>query len=193
MKVVPVFEDGMDDKIICLYVHKFRLEVSGYELPTEQSLKDALRSEAAAFAYALESYEPPEWGSDNHADRYGVPSYKNPLVLEALRELSPAGQNHELIMKVVWRDYDTNPLPQKVFTSAELLAAGNAALADGVVSFFGWEKTRSLGKTLAELEQLSHLITKQGSGSNTKRWVFSRPERSPFSSQSDKEGEEEPF
>jgi hypothetical protein len=109
-----------------------------------------------------------------------VPSYKNPLVLEALRELSPAGQNHDIIMKVVWRDYDTDKSPHKTFTSSELLAAGSAAKTDGVVSFFGWESAQSLGKAVAQLEQLSHLITKQGSGSNTKRWVFARPERSPF-------------
>ena len=92
-------------------------------------------------------------------------------------------------MKVVWRDYDTNPLPQKVFTSAELLAAGNAALADGVVSFFGWESTRSLGRGVADLEKLSELIASQGKGTNIKRWVFSRPERSPFCAHEEGEGE----
>ena len=189
MKVVPVFEDGMEDKIISLYVHKFRLEVEDYDLPTEGALIEALEKEAPAFAYALEQYDPPAWGDDNHADRYGVPSYKNKHVLAALREMSPAAQNFEIVMKVAWRDYDTNPLPQKVFTSAELLAAGNAALADGVVSFFGWESPHSLGKGVSDLEKVSELIASQGKGTNIKRWVFSRPERSPFCAHEEGEGE----
>ena len=185
MEVVPVFEDGMNDKMICLYVHKFTLDVPGYNLPTEQSLKDALKSEAEAFAYVIENYEPPEWGSDNYADRYGVPSYKNPHVLEALRDMSPAGKNHDIIMKVVWHDYDKNLATEKTYTSSELLAAGSAALTDGRVGFFGWESPQTLGKTLAELEPLTHRFTKRGKGKNTKRWVFNRPEHSPFKSSDD--------
>ena len=180
MKVVPVFEDGMNDKIICLYVHKFRLEVPGYDLPTEKSLVDAWRREAPALAYELENYEPPEWGDENYADRYGVPSYKNPLVLKALREMSSADDHHLNIMKVVWRDYDTNHTNERFLTAAELLAAGSAALADGVITFFGWGSTRSLGKVISHLEPLSDVIHRKGKGSNTTRWIFTRPERSPF-------------
>ena len=70
-----------------------------------------------------------------------------------------------------------------MFASAELLTAGNAALADGVVSFFGWESARSLGKAVTDLEKLSELITSNGSGKNTKQYVFSRPETSPLESE----------
>jgi len=192
LKVVPVFEEGMEDKIICLYVHKFKLEVDGHDLPTERSLIDALRDEAAAFAYALENYEPPEWGDDNHAFRYGVPSYKNPHILKALRETSPAAVNYETIMKVVWRDYDTKKVGMKTYTASQLLDLGSAAMVDGVVDFFGWESTRSLGKAIADLAQLSELINKDGKGKNTAKWVFTRPETSPLD-ELDDTGEEDPF
>ena len=192
MKVVPVFESGMDDKIICLYVHKFRLAVPGYNLPTEKSLVDAWRREAPALAYELENYEPTDWRDENYADRYGVPSYKNPLVLKALRELSPAAVNYETIMRIVWSDYDTNNDPVKTFTSAELFAAGTGAMVDGIVPLFGWKSTRSLGRLLGELGQLSELINGKTSGKNTTTWFFKRPEASPFD-EDDQNESNEPF
>jgi hypothetical protein len=178
MKVIPVFEEGMDDKVISLFVHKFRLDVDGVNLPTEQALQDALRAEAPALAYVLENYVHHEW-SGNYSDRYGVPSYKNPLVLEAIREASPEARNHELIMRIVWRDYETTPANvERVLTSAELMREGRAALADGVIDFFGWESARAIGKALGRIP--SEFIEPRGRGRNTRRWVFKRPGVSPF-------------
>jgi hypothetical protein len=129
-------------------------------------------------AYVLENYVHHEW-SGNYSDRYGVPSYKNPLVLEAIREASPEARNHELIMRIVWRDYETTPANvERVLTSAELMREGRAALADGVIDFFGWESARAIGKALGRIT--SELIEPRGRGSNTRRWVFKRPGVSPF-------------
>ena len=194
MKVIPVFEEGMDDKVISLFVHKFRLNVEGINLPTEQALQDALRAEAPAFAYVLENYAHHEW-NENHSDRYGVPSYKNPLVLEAIREASPEARNHELIMRIVWRDYETTPARgERVLTSTELMREGRAALADGVIDFFGWESTRAIGKALSRIT--SELIESKGRGSNTKKWLFKRPSISPFEyddEDRDTYGDDNPF
>jgi len=194
MKVIPVFEEGMDDKVISLFVHKFRLDVEGVNLPTEQALQDALRAEAPALAYVLENYAHHEW-NENHSDRYGVPSYKNPLVLEAIREASPEARNHELIMRIIWRDYETTPATtERVLTSTELMKEGRAALADGVIDFFGWESTRALGKALGRIT--SELISASGRGSNTKRWIFKRPQHSPFEDDDpnqDTYGDKNPF
>ena len=192
MRVVPALEDGMDDKIICLYVHKFRLDVPGVNLSTEKALLAAWKKEAPALAYVLENYAPPAWDNANYADRYGVPSYKNPLVLKALRELSPAEVHYETIRKVVWRDYDTNKVELKTYTAKQLLALGNAAFADGVVDFFGWESARALGKAIAELAQLSPDINGGAVGKNTAKWHFTRPDVSPLIDPDDAE-DEDPF
>jgi len=70
-------------------------------------------------------------------------------------------------------------------TSTELMKEGRAALADGVIDFFGWESTRALGKALGRIT--SELISVSGRGSNTKRWLFKRPKQSPFEDDGDED------
>jgi hypothetical protein len=181
LKVIPAFADGMVDKFICLYsMAETTLIVDGFHFETEEDVAKALRSETAAFAYALENWSHKFQTTDKERKkeitRYSVPSFKHPLVLDALREASGAQSSMNVIFTAVWSgDFENDDVMTKRFKAGGLLTHGEMAHRAGKVGFWGWESAKSLGKSLAEISTTSDLLTSVGKGRNTKWWHFNKP------------------
>jgi hypothetical protein len=180
LEVIPAFDHGVNDKFICLHAMQSHLKVEGYHFENEDDIVEALKNEAAAFAYLLENWDHNFQSSDKETNkaitRYSVPSFKHPLVLAALREATGTQSSMDAIFRVVWMDdFENDEMETKCFKAAELQALGKAADNTGEADFWGWKTPRSLGKSLAEIDSTSDLLRSTGSGSNIKIWHFSKP------------------
>lgn len=96
LSVIPPLEDGIEDKIILLKVAKVETPMPARTPAEKDAFARALASELPAFLAYLETLEIPDHLADPEA-RSGVMAWKDPDLLEAVREISPEARLENLL------------------------------------------------------------------------------------------------
>jgi len=92
---LPIMDDSFKDKIMLLLAAKPACVESLESESDYQSFRDKLESQVPAYVWYLENeHEIPKTLQD---DRYGVESFHNPQLIDALGAIAPDGQLDELI------------------------------------------------------------------------------------------------
>ena len=97
--VLPPLDSEVEDKIILLRATAVKFPWPSKRFPDSQSFHRAIEAELPAFLFHLRRWRIPE---ALHDQRYGVVSFKDPALMEAVRELSPEFRLWELIERHIF-------------------------------------------------------------------------------------------
>ena len=171
MNAIPALEKGVADKMVNLFADKNILE--GYD--DGDSLKRALTSEAAAFAFYLDHRPlPVPTGGDGDDDikRYGCISYTDPRIHNHLAEGTDGKRALDAALCVLFLGNDDKTVSSTV---SELIDLANTKLHH---VFFNYKDPKKLGKLFAEVSLLTPFLSKQEAPVGSKKavvWNFKRP------------------
>tara|TARA_R110001632_G_scaffold216211_1_gene343650 strand:- start:4852 stop:6219 length:1368 start_codon:yes stop_codon:yes gene_type:complete len=94
LSVIPPLEEGIEDKIILLKVKKIKTPMPAQTTAEKAKFFNGLIAELPAFMAYLETLETPAHLQD---DRDGVTAWKDPYLLQAIKDISPEHRLEELI------------------------------------------------------------------------------------------------
>ena len=118
LSVIPPLEEGISDKVILLKVQPISTPMPAKTVEEKKNFSAALMAELPAFLDYIEHFHTPDHLADS---RDGVIAYKDPILLEAINEISPEHKLETLLaMSLKSGDFDLSTGESKFYSSADV-------------------------------------------------------------------------
>jgi hypothetical protein len=176
LSVIPPLEDGIEDKVILLRVSRIKTPMPAEKVDEKLAFAAAIRTELPAFIHYLESFTVPAILSDS---RSGVTAWKDPILLDAVMEISPEKRLENLISLALQKGFfSLTPGDSQWMSAAEVQSvlenrdSPTATQAQVLLKFHA-----TCGRSLAYLTKHgSPFVTSSRTYQGTGQYLIRRPQ-----------------